>query len=126
MPRKATRRLLAWLLAVCVLFAQTAALAYACAVDGAVAAQAAAVAPCPEHVADVDADGEAQEASLCKIHCQTPMTPDTGVSLPMAAAVEARPRVIAAIFDSLDRVPEAPTPRGAPPPVLRVTSRLLI
>ena len=126
MPRKATRRLLGWLLAVCVLFAQTAALAFACTIDGAGIAQAASTAPCPEHVADVDAGAKPQEANLCKIHCQAPMTPDTGASLPMFAAVDARPRMIAAVFDATRRVPEVPTPRGAPPPVLRVTSRLLI
>jgi len=126
MPRKATRRLLAWLMAVCVLFAQSAALAYACSLDRVGATPVAATSPCPSHVADTNGSGDAGQGNLCQIHCQTPTTADPGASVPMVAAVDARPAAITGVALAVHRVAAVPTPSGAPPPVLRRTSRLLI
>ena len=91
MPSRATRRLLVWLVAACVLFAQSAAIAYACTLDRVDSAPAASAAPCPGHVADTSSDTNAGDANLCQVHCQTPTTADPGVTPPMAAAVDAAP-----------------------------------
>lgn len=126
MKSRATRRFLAWLMAVCVLFAQSAALAYGCSLDPAVGVPAATTAPCPSHVADDNAGGDGGQRNLCQIHCQTPTTADPGVSVPLLGAVDARSGGITAVPSSVHRVPALLPPRSAPPPVLQRTSRLLI
>lgn len=77
MKSRVTRRLLARLLVVCVLFAESAALAYGCSLDRPVNAPAAMMTPCPSHVADADANarGGGGQGNLCPIHRQTPTTP---------------------------------------------------
>ena len=126
MKSRATRRLLAWLMAVCVLFAQSAALAYGCSLDRAGGAPEATTAPCPSHVADADSWGDVGQGNLCQVHCQTPTTADPGASVPLLGAVDARSEGIAAVRWSVYRVPTLLPPRSAPPAVLQRTSRLLI
>jgi hypothetical protein len=122
--RRSHRRLLAWLLAAAVLFAQSAALAYACALEARQLAEVAA-APCPSHVAEAQ-EGDQAGGNLCEVHCQTPILPDPGVTFAfLPPAFE--PLIVVGDAPAASLVPSSPPePRGAPPPVLLRTSRRLI
>jgi hypothetical protein len=125
------KRALAWLLAACLMFAQTAAVAYACS-RGEAAAAAVAATPCSAHLAaegtaSVQGDGQLAQGNVCEVHCQTASLPDSGAfDLPSVVAVarwEIPPR------DVMAGVP-GPTPeleaRSAAPPLLALFPRLLI
>ena len=125
MPRRPARRLIAWLLTVTVLLAQTAALAYACAIDSASVEQAV-TAPCPTHVVGEKAPASPPTSNLCEVHCQTPTVSDAGPSVVPAAALVAlhpSPPQFRATPTLRSTPPEA---RGTPPPVLLRSTRLLI
>ena len=122
------RLLLTWTLAACVLFAQSAALAYACQrgqADGVVAG--ATVAPCPEHLLDAQPATPIANGNVCEAHCQTASLPDAGMpDLPAPIAIAAwwLPPLVerAAPVAHSDDV-EAKS--AAPPPLARF-ARLLI
>src|SRR5688500_4531863 len=80
------RRSIAWLLAICLLFAQTAALAYACALDQGPMPVEVSRAPCPTHLDDPDG-GTFGNGNLCEVHCQTPTVShlQAGLDVPPAA-----------------------------------------
>lgn len=131
---KRLTRILAWLLAACLLFAQTAAAAYACSRgDAALAASDAVTAtPCSAHLGANGADGMQGNAPLaqgnvCEVHCQAASLPDSGaVDLPSVTVVACWE------VPALDLAPgaSAPTPeleaRSAAPPLLALIPRLLI
>jgi hypothetical protein len=129
------KRSLAWLLAACLLFAQTAAVAFACSrgeAAAAVAANAVAATPCSGHLAaegpaNVQGDGPLAQGNVCEVHCQTASLPDSGAfDLPSVVAI-ARWEV-----PPLDLVTGVPAPareleaRSAAPPLLALFPRLLI
>jgi hypothetical protein len=129
------KRVLAWLLAACLMVAQTAAVAYACSRgEAAAAAAAAAVAatPCAAHLAadgpaNVQGDGPFAQGNVCEVHCQTAFLPDSGAfDLPSVVAVA---RWEVPPLDVMTGVP-APAPeleaRSAAPPLLALFPRLLI
>jgi hypothetical protein len=121
--RRAFRCLNATIVAFAVLFAQTAVLAYACQLEQ-LPSERAAVVPCPAHIegaGDSSADGS---ANLCKVHCETPTTPDVpSVVGPAPAAFSLAYLAPMAVLQS----PTAPlAPPGAVPPLILRTSRLLI
>jgi hypothetical protein len=120
--RRASRRLIAGLMALCVLFAQSAALAYACKLEAGRLALSA-TAPCPSHLGD--ASDAPSDANLCEVHCQTPTLSDADTALLPAILLASRP-VVAELSAWRDVAPLPPDPRGAPPPLLLRTSRLLI
>lgn len=119
------RRAVAWLLAACLLFAQSAAIAAACPRDA-----AAAQTPCAEHLADdgtgAAAAGAVPEANVCEVHCQPVFVPDAGVDVP------APPAIVAWRLPPLAAAPAAAAPmrdlqaRSASPPARTLLSRLLI
>ena len=125
MHRRPAHRLIAWLLTVSVLLAQTAALAYACTIDSASVEQAG-TAPCPTHVVGEEAPATPPTSNLCEVHCQTPTVSDAGAPVvPVAALVALHPSVphFRATPTLRSTTPEA---RGTPPPVLLRSTRLLI
>lgn len=93
--RRLHRRFVAWLLAFCMLFAQTAALAYACEARdvGAPMAHDAAV-PCASHHGE-DRIGDALPfalANVCEVHCAPVSLPDApSLDVPALAAIPAWP-----------------------------------
>lgn len=126
MRRLALRRLIGAFLAFAVLFAQTAALAYACQRE-APQEPSTTVAPCPAHIdgADDSSSEPSDAGNLCKVHCETPTPPDGVtpiVAIPAALGDAYVPRAPArrALHS---RRPEA---RGVPPFLILRTSRLLI
>lgn len=130
LSRRLTRAL-AWLIAACLMFAQTAAVAYACSRGEAAAAVAAVAAtPCSAHLvadgpANVQGDGPLAQGNVCEVHCQTASLPDSGAfDLPSVVAIarwEVPPR---------DAATDVPAPeleaRSAAPPLLALFPRLLI
>lgn len=81
LQRRFHRRLVAWLLAFCVLFAQSAALAYAC--QRQVEPETAAGALCAAHVKDVadgGVDAPVADANVCEVHCHDASLPDMGAA----------------------------------------------
>jgi hypothetical protein len=122
--RRPDRRPVAWLLAICVLFAQTAAVAYACVLDQS-PAPAEVSAPCPSHLDDVDA-GKISSGNLCEVHCQTPTFSHVQAGLDVPAAAVAMYAVAPRILEAPDLRSPAPDPLRTPPRVLLRTSRLLI
>jgi hypothetical protein len=126
-------RIYAWLVAVCLLFAQSAAIAYACPRGEAMLdATAVEATPCAQHVATADdaappASGVFAPGNVCEVHCQTPSLPDGGAmdlpSIVVATAwlVPARPVASGSASPASDI--EA---RSAAPPFLALFARLLI
>ena len=125
--RRLHRCFIAWLLAGCVLFAQSAAIAYACPLDE--AGQPEAATPCAAHLATETggADVFTVDANVCEIHCHP-------VSLPDAGTFDLPPVVAVAIWW---RCPELVGPRrstpaaeldakSAAPPPRTLFARLLI
>lgn len=116
--RRLHRRLVAWLVAACVLFAQTAAIAYACQRQQAPASEASV--PCTAHLAEPDdADALFANANVCEVHCHPVSLPDVaGPDLPPSAAIAAwwvppQPlaRATAAPVAELEAKSAAPPPR---------------
>jgi hypothetical protein len=118
---RASRRLIVLVVAACVVFAETAALASGCAIERAGGVPAAAEPPCPSHAQPVD---DAAAGNVCEVHCQA-------ATLPVDAAWQLAPALASTVVIPLHVVPVRsvqplpPVPRGTPPPFLR-TSRLLI
>jgi hypothetical protein len=123
--RRPPRRLTACLVAVLVLFAQTAAIAYACGIDAKLVATTT-TAPCPGHLDD-GADAPADRSgNLCKIHCETPTVPDAYTSVLAAPAPVVQAYVVVRPPLALAFEARRPEPRGAAPPPIVTTFRLLI
>lgn len=128
-----TSRPIAWLIAACLLFAQTAAVAFACSRGEAmVVAEASATTPCAAHLAAgdpavVDGDGLLAQGNVCEVHCQTASLPDGGALDLPAIVVVARWEIPASTM-----APDPSTPaseieaRSAAPPLLALLPRLLI
>jgi hypothetical protein len=77
--RRLYRRLVALLLAFCVLFAQSAALAYACQRHALPVAEAAT--PCAAHLAEADASkAGVASGNVCEVHCHDASLPDAGAT----------------------------------------------
>lgn len=122
------RRLLAWTVAVCVLFAQSAAIAYACQrVQADRVDTGATVTPCPQHLLDAEPATPIANGNVCEAHCQTASLPDAGmtdVPAPVAIAAWWLPPLVelagpAVPSDDID------AKSAAPPPLARF-ARLLI
>jgi hypothetical protein len=124
--RRLHRRLVAWLLAFCVLFAQTVAAAYAC------QRQAEAVVdaerPCSAHLAEGGAvPAPFDNGNVCEVHCHP-------VSLPDGGGADVPPPAIAVLWvlplHAQARVVSAPPAeletRNASPPPRTLFVRLLI
>ena len=124
-PRHPYRRPIAWLLAICVLFAQTAALVYACALDQAPMPAEVSLAPCPAHLDDPDARTFGN-GNLCEVHCQTPTVSHVQAGLDVPAGAVALHWVTPRLPDAIDFRPPRHDPLPTPPRVLLRTSRLLI
>jgi hypothetical protein len=128
-----TSRPVAWLVAACLLFAQTAAVAFACSRGEAmVVAEAAATTPCAAHLAGdapvVAGDtGLFAQGNVCEVHCQTASLPDGGALDLPSIVVVARWEIPAC---PMAHDPSAPASeleaRSAAPPLLALLSRLLI
>lgn len=128
-----TSRPIAWLIAACLLFAQTAAVAFACSRGEAmVVAEASATTPCAAHLAAgdpavVDGDGLLAQGNVCEVHCQTASLPDGGALDLPSIVVVARWEIPASTM-----APDPSTPaseieaRSAAPPLLALLPRLLI
>ena len=128
-----TSRPIAWLVAACLLFAQSAAVAFACSRGEAmVVAEAAATTPCAAHLAADDpavpaGDGLLAQGNICEVHCQTASLPDGGAFDLPSIVVVARWEIPASAM-----VPDASAPateleaRSAAPPLLALLPRLLI
>ena len=126
-------RTFAWLAAVCLLFAQTAAAAYACSrADVAAATAEVAAPPCSGHIADdgpagPQGDGALAQGNVCEVHCQTASLPDGG-TLDLPSIVVVARWEIPASATAPD--PSAPASeieaRSAAPPLLVLLPRLLI
>ena len=126
------KRTLSWLVAACLLFAQTAAIAYACPRGEAMVAAEAATTPCAQHLAPDPGTAPAgggllAAGNVCEVHCQTPSLPDVG-AFDLPAMVVAAAWEIPALAVAPD--PAAPAPeleaRSAAPPLLSLLPRLLI
>jgi hypothetical protein len=128
LQRRLHRRLVAWLLAFCVIFAQSAALAYAC--QRQVEPETATGALCAAHLkdgADVGVGAPLADANVCEVHCHDASLPDTGavdVPLPDDVVAWALPQQAVAF------VPTAPATeleaKSASPPSRALFVRLLI
>jgi hypothetical protein len=126
-------RPIAWLIAACLLFAQTAAAAYACSrADVAAATAEVAAPPCSGHIADdgpagPQGDGALAQGNVCEVHCQTASLPDGGALDLPAIVVVARWEIPASTM-----APDPSTPaseieaRSAAPPLLALLPRLLL
>ena len=118
------RHLLAWLVAACVVFAHTAALAAGCAIElSRGGSEAFASQPCPAH--SQPGSAAPGTANVCEVHCQAASLPlDAALHVPVAltSTVVIPLRVVAVLAPTF----QAALPRGKPPPVLLKTSRLLI
>lgn len=128
-----TSRPIAWLVAVCLLFAQTAAVAFACSRgEAAVAAEAAATTPCAAHLAAgdpaaADVDGLLAQGNVCEVHCQTASLPDGGAFDLPSIVVVARWEIPASAMASDPAQPASEIEaRSAAPPLLALLPRLLI
>jgi len=127
-----TSRPIAWLVAACLLFAQSAAVAFACSRGEAmVVAEAAATTPCAAHLAADDPaapvdDGLLAQGNICEVHCQTASLPDGGAFDLPSIVVVARWEVPAS---AMAPDPGAPATeleaRSAAPPLLALLPRLL-
>lgn len=121
------RRLAAWLCAFCVVFAQSAALAYACQRQ-ALPDTPGAAAPCAAHLAVEGASDAAPAAgNVCEVHCHAVSLPDAGANdVPFTDAV------LAWQLPPLDVVRVAAAPaadleaKSAAPPPRTLYARLLI
>jgi len=128
-----TSRPVAWLVAACLLFAQTAAVALACSRGEAMlVAEAAATTPCAAHLAGDDpaapeGDGLLAQGNVCEVHCQTASLPDGGALDLPSIVVNARWEIPAS---AIAPDPSAPASeieaRSAAPPLLALLPRLLI
>jgi hypothetical protein len=128
-----TSRPIAWLVAACLLFAQTAAVAFACSRGEArVVAEAAATTPCAAHLAADDraapaGSGLLAQGNVCEVHCQTASLPDGGAFDLPSIVVVARWEIPAS---AMAPDPSAPASeleaRSAAPPLLALLPRLLI
>lgn len=125
--RRLHRRVVAWLAALCVLLAQTAAVAYACERH---AAPRHEVAPCSAHLGD--ATGHAApvplaDGNVCEVHCHPLSLPDAGApDLPEVVAVLAwRLPEVEALALPAAPVAELEAKSAAPPP-RTLYARLLI
>jgi hypothetical protein len=128
-----TSRPIAWLIAACLLFAQTAAVAFACSRGEAMdVTETSATTPCAAHLADdapaaVGGDGLLAQGNVCEVHCQTASLPDGG-ALDLPSAVVIARWEIPASATAAD--PSAPASeieaRSAAPPLLALLPRLLI
>ena len=128
-----TSRPIAWLVAACLLFAQTAAVAFACSRGEAmVVTEASATTPCAAHLAAdapaaVGGDGLLAQGNVCEVHCQTASLPDGGALDLPSIVVVARWEIPASTM-----APDPCTPaseieaRSAAPPLLALLPRLLI
>ncbi|MFO1283836.1 MAG: hypothetical protein U1F51_15470 [Burkholderiales bacterium] len=126
---KSNRRLTAAVLALCVAFAQSAALAWACPIGSApgdspppAEATVAAVSP-PCHGFAVDdrapvsgSESGSTPGNLCEVHCQTPTPPDdAGLVVPVLVALAWLPIPEPALARAPGRV-DLPEEKGAAPP----------
>jgi hypothetical protein len=122
------RRLLTWTLTVCVLFAQSAALAYACQrgqADG--AAAGVTVAPCPQHLLDAEPATPIANGNVCEAHCQTASLPDAGMPdlpAPVAIAAWLLPPLVERVAPAVPS-DDVEAKSAAPPPLAR-SAKLLI
>ncbi|MDH5286843.1 MAG: hypothetical protein OEX23_09450 [Betaproteobacteria bacterium] len=124
--RRLHRRLVAWLVAFCVVFAQSAAIAYACQRD---ALPDAGAVPCAAHLAQQVPDDDAKLAggNVCEVHCQVASLPDAG-----SADVPAPDAVVAwqLPLQPVALAPAAPVAdleaKSASPPPRTLYARLLI
>jgi hypothetical protein len=126
-------RPIAWLVAACLLLAQTAALAFACSRGEAmVVAEAAAATPCASHLAEGDpvvAEGAGllAQGNVCEVHCQTASLPDGGAFDLPAIVVVARWEIPASAIAPDPAAPASEIEaRSAAPPLLALLPRLLI
>ena len=124
MPRRALRRLIAGLLALAVLFAHTAVLAYSCQL-GTPGDEAVVEAPCPAHVEEALDSQPVDSGNLCKVHCDTATLPDVSATVVAIPAANPQTYVVRPIVGPTVH-PSAPQPHGAAPPLILRTSRLLI
>jgi hypothetical protein len=127
-----TLRPIAWLVAACLLFAQTAAVAFACSRGEAMlVAEAAATTPCAAHLADdpavADGNGLLAQGNVCEVHCQTASLPDGGAFDLPSIVVVARWEIPASAAATDPAAPASEIEaRSAAPPLLALLSRLLI
>ena len=119
------RRLTAGLLAALVMFAQTMAIAYPCALDAA-QPEAIVVAPCPAHVGSEAQPGPEQTGNLCEVHCQMPTVSDAGGKLAPAVAIDSIHPALSLVDPGVRSRVRTSEARGKPPPVLLRSTRLLI
>lgn len=128
-----TSRPIAWLVAACLLFAQTAAVAFACSRgEPMVVAEAAATTPCAAHLAaddpaSADAGGLLAQGNVCEVHCQTASLPDGGAFDLPSIVVVARWQIPASAMEPDPAAPASEIEaRSAAPPLLALLPRLLI
>jgi hypothetical protein len=128
-----TSRPIASLVAVCLLFAQTAAVAFACSRGEAmVVTEASATTPCAAHLAAddlvvVDGDGILAQGNVCEVHCQTASLPDGGAFDLPSVVVVARWEIPASAIEPDPAAPASEIEaRSAAPPLLALLPRLLI
>ena len=118
-------RIVACLVAVVLVFAHTAALAYACKLESATVASSAAQ-PCPAHLDSSNNATPAADGNLCKVHCDAATPSDAGAQVAVAAPSTVDswvPRVRAMAVP----IPLHGVAHGTAPPLLLLrTSRLLI
>jgi len=127
LQRRLHRRLVAWLVAFCVVFAQSAAVAYAC--QRPVLPEADAAVPCTAHLAQQAPDDDATlpSGNVCEVHCQIASLPDAG-----SADVPAPDAVVAwqLPLQPVALPPAAPVTdleaKSASPPPRTLYARLLI
>lgn len=122
------RRLTAWLLAFCLLFAQTAAVAYACqrhsSTENAPGGHCTPDLQAARAIADA---GAPPAANLCEVHCQSASLPDAGNLDHAIPADVVAWRIPASSLAGSPTVPETPwEARNLSPPPRTLYSRLLI
>jgi len=132
LSRRASRPI-TWLVAACLLFAQTAAVAFACSRGEAmVVAESAATTPCAAHLAAddpaaPDGDGLFAQGNVCEVHCQTASLPDGGAFDLPSIVVVARWEIPASAIEPDPAAPASEIEaRSAAPPLLELLPRLLI
>jgi hypothetical protein len=128
-----TSRPITWLVAACLLFAQTAAVAFACSrSEASVIAAGPATTPCAAHLAPDEpavaaGEGLFAQGNVCEVHCQTASLPDGGAFDLPSVVVVARWEIPAS---AIAPDPSAPASeieaRSAAPPLLALLPRLLI
>lgn len=126
--RRTSRRVLACVLAAAVLFAQTAAVAYACVRVGEAGYEAVSVEamPCPSHADAAPSGGPAENANLCQVHCQATALPDAPGIVPMPVAITTSHPVGTRDVHSSTALATHPETLGAPSPPALQYPRLLI